>query len=767
MSKNTAPLTRRSKKAARKAISANTPLPLSACIPKTPDRPILTRGNLIIAFAAAFVSFLVYLKTLAPTITGGDSGELITAAYTLGIAHPPGYPAWCLLGKLFSSLPIGDVAYRLNLMSAFWASLAIGCLSLTVLELTGKKAAALSAALIVAFSRDYWDQSLTAEVYSLNIFFVSLSFLFFMSWRKSGKVDFLYAWALVSGLSLTHHNTILPVIFLCGLSLLAFSPRLSFDLKKLSVLTLLFALGLSLYVYLPIRSASNPPMDWGNPETLSATLDHILRKQYAFGFTERPRELVVFLKQAWVLLRLLHEQFTFVFLLASVFGGIKLYRNDKRMLALFVSIILVSSFGLAALINFEVEREAIETVRPFLLPAYFFVALLIGIGLSGIIDLLQSGRGQGFAPLINASLILLPAIPLSLNYTKVDKSEYLYADVYAHDLLATLDQNAILFSTSDHTAFPLIYLQAVEGERPDITVADKYGYIEKDLYNDIPEETRSKFRKIPDAGERRFIENWIIRNRKKPVFFTNKRDMRDLPEYLLVPWGLLYKVMRKFDAIEDPTKLWEKYGLNTLENSTSPRDYTADLILCDYHFALSRTYLWNGEFEKTFQEFDRTAYYGKDVKETYNNLGSLCAESALLPEAISYFTEALSLDPTYVMARRNLAKTLSQAGDVNRALDNYRKVLETFPDDYEATLETARLYNALDNNKESVHAYREVIRLAPGDFQPYRELGFIYLRSFGQPKEAMELFRASLKYNPNQPDLVDLTGEIAHGNAPN
>ena len=69
--------------------------------------------------AASFIiSLSLYILTLAPTVTFEDSGELIAAAYNLGIPHQPGYPLFTLLGRVFSMLPIDTVAYRLNLMSA-------------------------------------------------------------------------------------------------------------------------------------------------------------------------------------------------------------------------------------------------------------------------------------------------------------------------------------------------------------------------------------------------------------------------------------------------------------------------------------------------------------------------------------------------------------------------------------------------------------------------------------------------------------------------
>jgi hypothetical protein len=82
------------------------------------------------------ISFTVYLKTLCPTVYVGDSGELIAAAYTLGIPHPPGYPLFTILGKVFITLiPIGSIAYRVNLLSAFFASSTVMVLYFFMLKL--------------------------------------------------------------------------------------------------------------------------------------------------------------------------------------------------------------------------------------------------------------------------------------------------------------------------------------------------------------------------------------------------------------------------------------------------------------------------------------------------------------------------------------------------------------------------------------------------------------------------------------------------------
>ena len=96
--------------------------------------------------------FAVYVRTLAPTVYGLDSAELTTGAYCLGLVHVPGYPLYLLIGHLFTRLPIGNVGYRMNLMSAFFGALAVALFYLVLVRLCRRPLAALSAVLFLASS---------------------------------------------------------------------------------------------------------------------------------------------------------------------------------------------------------------------------------------------------------------------------------------------------------------------------------------------------------------------------------------------------------------------------------------------------------------------------------------------------------------------------------------------------------------------------------------------------------------------------------------
>jgi hypothetical protein len=198
-----------------------------------------------IAFLAAF---LVYFLTLTPELDTGDAGELTTALYSLGAAHPPGYPLYTMLGKIFTYIPIGSVAYRVNLMSAFFGASTIFFFFLFIFRLLHRvqcsaqqevrsespfamrdRFIALAGSLLFAFSLTMWEQSIQGELYSLNAFFAPLLLLSALVWQenvfsslRSGRPSYADKYILLLmiliGLAFTNHLLLLgyipPLVFL-------------------------------------------------------------------------------------------------------------------------------------------------------------------------------------------------------------------------------------------------------------------------------------------------------------------------------------------------------------------------------------------------------------------------------------------------------------------------------------------------------------------------------------------------------------------------
>src|SRR5205823_13993109 len=161
------------------------------------------------AVLAALLAWIAYLATLTPTIAWGDSPELVSAAYQLGIPHPTGYPLFMLLGHLaIRILPWGDAAYRMNLLSALFGALAVGIAHRLVGRVTGSMFAAWVAALALALAPLFWSQAVIAEVYALSALLVLCLLYQIAVWDETGDLQNLRLAAFFTGLNLAHHLSV-------------------------------------------------------------------------------------------------------------------------------------------------------------------------------------------------------------------------------------------------------------------------------------------------------------------------------------------------------------------------------------------------------------------------------------------------------------------------------------------------------------------------------------------------------------------------------
>ena len=270
--------------------------------------------------------FIIYIITSAPSVVQIDSGELAAVQATLGIAHPTGYPLFTMIGYLFSLIPLPMTKiFQLNILAAIYCSAAIGVFTYTIKfcldnlssfkkkqpvrkesskkekkkskdknEKTEKPAeitenlkllTAVLGGLILAFSRTFWFQSTSVEVYSLHLTLITLIILFLLkAYVSSLENDKLINWLVFSfflALGFTNHLT--TILILPGVAYLYFS-RYGFNsksFKRLAIMILFFIPILVLiYSYLPIRASQNPLLDWGNPVDWERIYRHVTGKQY-------------------------------------------------------------------------------------------------------------------------------------------------------------------------------------------------------------------------------------------------------------------------------------------------------------------------------------------------------------------------------------------------------------------------------------------------------------------------------------------------------
>ncbi len=200
----------------------------------------------VIAIVLFVVAAIGYIKTLTPSVCAGDSGELTTAVYDMGACHPPGYPLYGIIGKLFTFIPVGDIAYRMNLFSGISAAGAVLFLYLIVVKLLGFnrdpgrislqiQVPAIGATFLFAFSQTHWSQAVIGEVYALNVLLSAAVLYVMLLWfeelifyRKEEHLHFAerttILLAFVMGLSLTDHQ--LPMWYIVAWLFLLAIPAL-------------------------------------------------------------------------------------------------------------------------------------------------------------------------------------------------------------------------------------------------------------------------------------------------------------------------------------------------------------------------------------------------------------------------------------------------------------------------------------------------------------------------------------------------------------
>lgn len=421
------------------------------------------------ATLAGLVALGIYIRTLAPTISwahaSGDGGDLITAVYTGGVPHPTGYPTYLLLGSLLTALLPGDPAYRLNLMSAVAAAGTVLLLARAVMRLSTQpgnggspapQVASLTAGLTLAFSPVLWSQAVVTEIYTLHALFFAALLLFTAS---PGASPFLIG--VIWGAGLGNHLTLLLALPLITLATVRATEPEQHGTKPWLRLGSGLALGLAVYLILPLRASAGPVINWGGAHTLTG-LWWLVSGQLYHGYVfSLPLVYWPARLSAWA--ALLGAQFTWIGLAAGLFGLAWLARCDRGW-------VLASSatFGLVSL--FALGYNTTDSYI-LLLPAFVVLALWAGFGWAQALATLWRQRRR----LAGAAAALGLAIPLWLllsGYSVADASQDRTAVEFAQGVLATTPSRAVLVSHSDLYSFVLWYEHYVRGSRPDIAIVD-------------------------------------------------------------------------------------------------------------------------------------------------------------------------------------------------------------------------------------------------------------------------------------------------------
>ncbi|MBN1397013.1 MAG: DUF2723 domain-containing protein [Bacteroidetes bacterium] len=448
---------------------------------------VFVQNENVISVLLVIISFFIYLTTMSRSIGFTDSGELATVICTLGIAHPTGYPLFTLLGKLWMLVPFPfEEILRLNILSAFLTAVAVGifyktafafAVSINLFPRKNSKSKELNsytilspaiAALVLAFSSTFWSQSTSIEVFPLHLVLILLSVqLFINGLEEQLKLPNpfsrkLILFAYVLGLGFSNHMT--AVLLLPGFIYLFFTAfgfnKESF--KRILLLVPVFLLGLSIYLYLPIRSSVKPLLDWGHPASIESFFWHVTGKQFRVWMFS---SLDVVKKQLSFFINNFTTEFNITALAFVLIGIIVLFKRSRRI-ALFLLILFFTTILYAA--NYD-----IFDINTYFLLSYIAAGWMAVYGIGFVLDWAGS-RQIGFKTAAIAIIAILPVGQVLFNWNRVDQTKNFLPQRFTVNAFSNLEPNAVVLASQwDYFISPSLYYQFVRKERPDIIIIDK------------------------------------------------------------------------------------------------------------------------------------------------------------------------------------------------------------------------------------------------------------------------------------------------------
>ncbi len=599
----------------------------------------------------AAVALLVYGLTACRTVYFGDSAELSAAGAVLGIAHPPGYPLYTLLARtLVAGLP-GEPALAANLLSVVAAALTAGAAACLARLLGARPVAAIAAGLLVIGSRTIWSQAVVAEVYTLHAFFAVsvLTALAADEHLPRRDVRALLLAAYLFALGLAHHITIAYLALPAAVILAA---RRRLPVPALPAALGLAALALTLYAALPLRSHFDPPLDWGNPESLPRLLSHVSGRQYQFLVGKmRPSDMLARLGAIGShFARDLHP----FFLAAIVLGLASLRRQPAWLAALGLVVLVLAAHAVA---------YGIPDYAGHLAPAAVALAVVAALGIDG------ATRRVRPAPVAGLLVVAAAAAPIALHAAAADRSRHRSAREYAENLLAPLPTGATLFAEGDNQVFLLAYLTAACGARPDLAVIDRDGNLLADFYGYRSESGLPPPRGFHEhrlATEVREIGAWFTTDPARAVFTSSRTNLPEAGPFTQEVEGLVFRLQPRpasgRDSTDVATDPWARIRTGAIQHDTRRGDYLTREVAARYWVRRGEAAFERNDRRAMAAAFDSALAIAPKNADLYSYLGAFYGQNDMLQAAIPLLEKAVHLEPLSVRGWTNLGLALVKSG---------------------------------------------------------------------------------------------------------
>lgn len=457
-----------------------------------------------------FLSFLcLYLSTMPPALAPyRDSGEMTVSASTLGVSHPTSYPLYILAGKIAELFPLGNPAYRLTLLSASGGAAAVA----GVFLLFGGGWPGMGAGVLLGLNPVFWQVALVPEMYSLWILgaaglaalalaarggapgwsrpWAALAFLYGL--LLGNRMDLLLWAPGILWLALTREEGEFPGPSSAGLwtavaGLAVPAAVVAFDANWLFVLLIVGTalwlrrgeksawaarslgwalLGLSIYLFLPLRSRLGPWLDWNHPADPANLLESLTRSKYGGTLDLLSKSYAkgeLFGANLLVYGRHLWETFSAVGLLAVLWGSGSMARDFPRRWLGWAAAYWWSGPVFIFMANLPPNPHAAAIVEPHYLLSDLVLVMWAGGGLRAAV---AASKPLGFV--LAVAILVVPF--LGGRFRSQDRRSHFFSYDYARSVLLSVPKGAVFVAKKDVQLYSLWHYQLLHGRRPDVRI---------------------------------------------------------------------------------------------------------------------------------------------------------------------------------------------------------------------------------------------------------------------------------------------------------
>ena len=630
--------------------------------------------------------FIIYLWCAPRTVVLEDDGLFILAGFFNGIAHPPGYPLFTLLSHFATWLPIGSIAYRVHILSAFFGALSCVCLWWLMRLLFKEREYAYLGVFCYGFSCTFWSQAIIADVYTLNVLLVILLAFLSLYWSRipatENPIYFLGLMAFIYGIGLSNHWPLLILstpMFLC------------FIWNKWKVLICnipkvlpFMILGLLPYLWMVLRSQMDPVISFYGPiETWADFIFYISRQ----GYVEVETSLTAgWLDKFQFLEFILHEslqQFGVAFFVFILIGFFRQWRVWPGTVCLGLVLgYLGSTLFLVLLLGFDFDLLHRNIFRVYPLIPYAVLSIWLVLGVHTVLNFLfQKYKKILQIKHIEAGVIVvIITVVFVQNFKTNFRANDSWAEKYAMVILGTLKPNSILFTSGDMDQNSVGYLNLIMKYRQDVTLYHEKGLLFPNRLFYPGKHTNTQRRKLIDK---------FILNETRPIYYTY-----GLPQkYDVVDFGLYRQIIPnqtenidKAVALSDITQYFQEILVAGEPNDPWEAMHYRVLVTeyCQLSLKILEFANQNASEKQKVNNWVKTicnSYHGK--LEQIEVLLKHHQPDWLLVNRLLNEAEALKEQSIF---KADLAKieylrgeTLQRTGNQDLAMESYQRSLEIWP----------------------------------------------------------------------------------------